>query len=439
MLFSFVWMLLLQSQLQSLLNVVYCSSFDEDVVEHDHRRQLQSLTLRCGDCWCISDGTCPTDTTGITEFSIEDQRDPLYLKFDLDNPREDFLMLSSSDGTSECYPFADAVGPQDYPESQAVQCSKPTASGTDIVCGYLYDTSSSECVQRSYNIYTFETAEEATSSGAEVVHQGGMFSFLRLYSCTANIIVEFFAVAVVVVVPTRKNLQSLDLFLFLLDSETLSLILRLCLLHFSVHPPTGLLFLRPTTHGRSTACGVCSSAQDFGARIKTYETFDDELRLCAEEYSSSRDFFGLVSCISVFGFSGDCSTLWAHFMATTVALCADDCIQFVGSPNGPPPSCTPSDCLTCQSSFKADFDAIAGFEFTRAGITDEVAQPCSSFYRVVHDPCAGFEPGSPGSPPTSAPQPGDPSGSSTNGLSVGRTSLALMALIGASTYMTAQA
>ena len=163
-----------------------------------------------------------------------------------------------------------------------------------------------------------------------------------------------------------------------------------------------------------SGCGVCSSAQDFGARIKTYETFDDELLLCSEEYMNSGDFNTLFDCISVFGFTVDCTTLWAHFAATTVSLCANDCVRFVGSPNGPPPECAPSDCLTCQSSFKADFDDIAGLTFTRAGITDEVAQPCSDFYRVVHDPCVGFEPNTPGAPPTSAPRPGDPSNADIN-------------------------
>ena len=175
------------------------SSFEELVVMPDHhhqdrhrrRQQEESLKLRCGACWCIAvdepnGGQCPTDTTGITDFSSSEQLElsELYLKFDLDNPREPFLELSprsADDGSVACYPFADAVGTQvDYAEANFPQCTKPTTSD-GAVCAYLYDISSETCVQRSYDVYTYESAQQATSNGAEIVHGGGTCTVQYIY------------------------------------------------------------------------------------------------------------------------------------------------------------------------------------------------------------------------------------------------------------------
>ena len=59
--------------------------------------------------------------------------------------------------------------------------------------------------------------------------------------------------------------------------------------------------------------------------------------------------------------------------------------------NGPAPECVPSKCLSCQLEFKADFDRIAGIELPKAGITESIAYSCNDFYRIIHDPCLGFD------------------------------------------------
>eukprot|EP00536_Pseudo-nitzschia_multiseries_P009021 jgi/Psemu1/257765/estExt_Genewise1Plus.C_2440035 len=138
------------------------------------------------------------------------------------------------------------------------------------------------------------------------------------------------------------------------------------------------------------ACGVCSSAQDFGARIKTYGSLDTESIKCAVSYTFTGDFSTLVSCYSNLGFTLGCATLWAHFAATNGRKCATPCVG-VTEFNLDPPTCLPGNCLACQTDFRQDFDDIAGIEFPKAGITEAIAQPCSSFTRVIHDPCIGLD------------------------------------------------
>jgi len=142
------------------------------------------------------------------------------------------------------------------------------------------------------------------------------------------------------------------------------------------------------------ACGVCSSAQDFGARIKTYGTLETDSIKCATTYTFSRDFPKLISCYEDLGFSEPCSELWAHFAATNGVKCALDCFPDatgVTKLNEDPPGCEPSKCLACQTEFRADFDRIAGIEFPKAGITERIAAKCTDFYRAIHDPCIGLE------------------------------------------------
>lgn len=154
------------------------------------------------------------------------------------------------------------------------------------------------------------------------------------------------------------------------------------------------------------ACGVCSSAQDFGVRIKTLNTLESETVTCATSYVFSQDFTALVECFEKFGFTDQCATLWAHFVATSSVLCAAPCLPdpTTGQTdlNGPPPTCSASECLTCQNAFRPDFDVIGGLVFRKAGITERIAQPCGDFYRVIHEPCKGFVP-TPESSPNQAP------------------------------------
>jgi hypothetical protein len=134
----------------------------------------QDLQDRCGDCWCIAgtDGTCPTDTTGISDPIPENYE--AYLTFVLSNPDADFLTLQTADGISPCYPFADTLGaPIDgYPLSNEPQCNIPISTDT-TVCAYVYDPASTSCEGRSYEIMTYSDEAEAAASGAVVIHQGG--------------------------------------------------------------------------------------------------------------------------------------------------------------------------------------------------------------------------------------------------------------------------
>ena len=216
------------------------------------------------------------------------------------------------------------------------------------------------------------------------------------------------------------------------------------------HNPLFLSFLSISNKfiTSSKACGVCSSAQDFGARIATYGTLETESIKCATSYTFSKDFPTLVSCYSKLGFSDSCATLWGHYGATSSNKCAFDCfpdssgvtqvcililyfwflrmvfatfyfectipypeVSLKNPPlivihpcialvffvfcslqlNGPAPACEPSQCLACQVDFQKEFDKIAGIEFPKAGITERIAHECSDFYRVIHDPCLGLD------------------------------------------------
>jgi len=270
-------------------------------------------TPRCGDCWCITDtddgtGSCPTNTTGITDsFSPTDE---LYATFQLTN-EPDFLKLQSASGGS-CFPFKDSMDTiPSYTEAESDQCVTPDDDDS-MVCGYVYDSSSTTCEGRNYEIQTFPTAGDATIASAAIVHQG--------------------------------------------------------------------------------ACGVCSSAQDFGTRIKTYGSLEIESIKCATSFTFSQNFPKLITCYSDLGFTESCATLWAHFAATNSKTCAIKCFPTADGVilNGPAPECEPSTCLECGEDFRDDFDDIAGMEFIKAGITERITQDCDDFYRVIHDPCVGI-------------------------------------------------
>lgn len=95
-----------------------------------------------------------------------------------------------------------------------------------------------------------------------------------------------------------------------------------------LHPVRNPSFHRITNEliGIIKACGVCSSAQDFGARIKTYGSLETESIICATSYTFSRDFPALVQCYAKLGFTESCATLWAHFAATNGSKCAFNCL-----------------------------------------------------------------------------------------------------------------
>ncbi|MGK3762189.1 MAG: hypothetical protein ACI8RD_014507 [Bacillariaceae sp.] len=59
-----------------------------------------------------------------------------------------------------------------YTEAESDQCVTPDDDDS-MVCGYVYDTSSTTCEGRNYEIQTFPTAGDATIASAVIVHQGG--------------------------------------------------------------------------------------------------------------------------------------------------------------------------------------------------------------------------------------------------------------------------
>ena len=69
---------------------------------------------------------------------------------------------------------------------------------------------------------------------------------------------------------------------------------------------------------------VCSTAQDFGVRIQTYDTLEAELITCTISNVVTHDFPVHVGCFETLEFTTACSTLWAHCGATNRQVCAED-------------------------------------------------------------------------------------------------------------------
>eukprot|EP00527_Entomoneis_sp_CCMP2396_P000446 CAMPEP_0198143864 /NCGR_PEP_ID=MMETSP1443-20131203/11075_1 /TAXON_ID=186043 /ORGANISM="Entomoneis sp., Strain CCMP2396" /LENGTH=394 /DNA_ID=CAMNT_0043807161 /DNA_START=65 /DNA_END=1249 /DNA_ORIENTATION=- len=160
------------------------------------------------------------------------------------------------------------------------------------------------------------------------------------------------------------------------------------------------------------ACGVCSNAVDYAARLSSVVNKIDPLMiLCGTDYAAKPNknsaFPELIQCIqNAIKFTTPCATLWAFFTATNAYECPLDCVtNAFGNVvyNLDPPQCLLSECLVCSSDgFESDFNAIAGLwkSMYNAGVVDAIAYPCSSFYRVdSHDPCQG-------TPVTPQPTPG---------------------------------
>jgi hypothetical protein len=144
------------------------------------------------------------------------------------------------------------------------------------------------------------------------------------------------------------------------------------------------------------ACGVCSSTQDFWARIKTLDTLETDSVICATSFTLSRAadrFETLIGCYTELGFTDSCATLWAHLSAAISIQCSAFCIPDGTTGlvlvNGPSPTCELAACLTCTEAFQADFYAIAGRILYNSGITERIARPCDVFHSVEHDPCVG--------------------------------------------------
>jgi hypothetical protein len=142
---------------------------------------LASLTAhgelmdRCGDCWCIHDGSgCPTDTTGIVDSFSND--DVIMRTFQLTN---EIPKLETADG-QDCFPYVDSVGPIDrYPKSNDPQCAKP-AYTDETVCAYLYEEDTEICLGRNYQAITYDSEAAAEAAGTVITHKSGEFDVLLL-------------------------------------------------------------------------------------------------------------------------------------------------------------------------------------------------------------------------------------------------------------------
>ena len=135
-------------------------------------------------------------------------------------------------------------------------------------------------------------------------------------------------------------------------------------------------------------CGVCSSAQDLAASISSRDRMLKLAFSCGTMYFTGlRSFSTLVSCYRYAGFTESCASLWSHLTATSGELCANECIGANTQLNGDPPDCALEPCGACAQTFKQDFDVISGRTPSKSGFTEPQANPCSSFYPVVNDPC----------------------------------------------------
>ena len=151
-------------------------------------------------------------------------------------------------------------------------------------------------------------------------------------------------------------------------------------------------------------CGVCSNAQDLGARAETLDAMNPVSILCASNYVVDADrgnrFDNLIECYETnIGLSPPCARLWAYFGQSNAALCPNDCPvnEINDIPlNNPAPGCELSDCLACSATkFEDDFNLLAGLWKSpyNAGFLDTVVYPCDFFYRLEEefDPCIGAE------------------------------------------------
>ncbi|KAI2506997.1 hypothetical protein MHU86_7382 [Fragilaria crotonensis] len=135
-------------------------------------------------------------------------------------------------------------------------------------------------------------------------------------------------------------------------------------------------------------CGVCSTAQDWATTILMRDEIFKLAFSCGTiYYTGQRSFSTLVSCYRYAGFTEECAKLWSHLTATSAELCVKDCLGADSQLNGDPPECALRECGACGQQFRPVFDEIEGRTTWKSGFTEPLAQSCSDFYPVVHDPC----------------------------------------------------
>jgi hypothetical protein len=117
------------------------------------------------------DKSSPSYGEGIADDTLPYDTVQTYASFVLVS---DPTTLAAADGSTDCYPFADSIGPLDnYPESNYPPCEKPNS--TDGVCAIEYTAAAdvnATCDNRLYGLNSYPSAEEADSAGAVVTHSG---------------------------------------------------------------------------------------------------------------------------------------------------------------------------------------------------------------------------------------------------------------------------
>lgn len=146
-------------------------------------RQLQDWPVNavCGDCWCVPEGgteagDCPTDSTGIWS-TFPDSYPELFLTFEETSTP---IVLQAEDGASQsCFPFANSIDTAslNYEASNFPACTLSTqgSSSADAVCAYKYSSppaDATNCPNRQYELVTYDSAQEAASDAAMMVHSG---------------------------------------------------------------------------------------------------------------------------------------------------------------------------------------------------------------------------------------------------------------------------
>lgn len=123
-----------------------------------------------------SNQVCPDYGEGIYDEFSQDMIDT-FASFTLAYSSS-FLLLEDDNGSSECYPFAESVGPlEGYAESSYPQCVRPETTETSV-CAIEYTTladSPESCPDRRYALATYPSQQEAEAAGAIVTHGGGMY------------------------------------------------------------------------------------------------------------------------------------------------------------------------------------------------------------------------------------------------------------------------
>jgi hypothetical protein len=133
----------------------------------------------CGDCWCVPEagvvnGECPAFGQGLCQ-TVPVEWAAQYRSMKLIEEGSDIFVFTAgeTEGSPECFPFADAIGPgESYPESQYPQCQFQAGyNNSEAVCAFSYVNGQS-CQGREYRMNSFENAAAAEEAGAVVTHSG---------------------------------------------------------------------------------------------------------------------------------------------------------------------------------------------------------------------------------------------------------------------------